>query len=112
MSDASWLPGFTTAVGTYLVDRHTVSGGSIFAMPVISPLALHFKECALVKTEDVEQTSEDVSVFDTFDPDRTYPTSFLGAKVTCKCGEYTKASVSVQGEIQDIIYGVIEASRA
>jgi len=111
MSDASWIAGFTTAVGAYIVDRHTVDEG-LFTVPTVSHLALHFQECTLVETEDAEQTSEAVPVYDTFDPDRTYPTSFLAAKVTCKCGEYTKAHVSTEGEIQDVISVVIAASRA
>jgi hypothetical protein len=111
MSDTSWITGFTTAVGTYIVARHTVGEG-LFTVPTVSPLALHFQECTLVETEDAEQTSEDVPVYDTYDPDRTHATSFLSAQVTCKCGEYVKARVSAEGEIQDVISIVTEAARA
>jgi hypothetical protein len=109
--DASWVPGFQLAVASYLVQQHRVSDqpGTAWPTMIQSPLSIHFETCSIAAVKDVQQESEDVGVFDSFDSDASRATSILSAYVTCDCGEYEAVQVSTQAEIQEIIWGVLAA---
>jgi hypothetical protein len=110
--DASWVPGFQLAVASYLVKQDRVSDqpGTAWPTMIQSPLSIHFETCSIDEVRDVEQNSAEVSVFDSFDSDASRAASYLSAAISCSCGQYQAVKVSVEGEIQEIIWGVLDAA--
>ena len=109
MSDASWVDGFNTAVGNYLVSN---DGNWSWAPDVFNRSAVgeHIvNECSLASVDDVDQSIETVSVVDSFDADASRATAYVSARVTCACGKYERFYIAREADFTDIVRGVATA---
>lgn len=110
MSDGSWVEGFNTAVGTYLIGRE--GSWEFGAVPRFdrTPMGAHFVDaCSLARVENVDQELESEYVFDSFDANASRSMMMLSAEVSCACGEYTNVRISREADFTDVVRGVATA---
>lgn len=104
--DTTWIDGFNNAVVNYLIGRDFRNEGSVWNL-VKGNVQTHMETCTVTEVLNVDQNVEEFSVFDSFDNGAHRITSMLSATFTCACGEYTAKHLSYEGDLTDIIRGVI-----
>ena len=108
-TDITWVDGFQKAVALYLVQNDYVVIPGTFTT-ASSALSTHIQDCGFAAVSEIDQEVDTESVFDTFDSNRSRPASYISAKFTCNCGEYTDVTLSREATLGDIMYGVLHAN--